>query len=128
MMKTLAARAALVVVAVSFVASPRTLAQPATTVASTLQSSAISDFSQAMGYRQRLTTLSPRNASYQILLAQDAYATQSYATVATALEQYLKLSPNMAKKQRQQIQKQIVQFKLLAKSAPSSSNPANPTP
>jgi tetratricopeptide (TPR) repeat protein len=108
-----------------------TLAQPATTVASTLESGAISDFSQAMGYRQKLAKLSPHNASYQILLAQDAYATQSYATVATALQQYLKLSPNMTKKQRQQIQKQIVQFQLLAKSTPSpgsSTNPANPAP
>jgi cytochrome c-type biogenesis protein CcmH/NrfG len=108
-----------------------TLAQPATTIASTLESSAVSDFSQAMGYRQKLTKLSPRNASYQVLLAQDAYATQSYATVATALQQYLKLSPNMTKAQRKQIQKQIVQFRLLAKSTPSSSsstNPANPAP
>jgi tetratricopeptide (TPR) repeat protein len=108
-----------------------TLAQPATTVASTLESSAISDFSQAMGYRQKLTKLSPRNASYQVLLAQDAYATQSYATVATALERYLKLSPNMPKKQRQQIQRQIIQFRLQAKATPSSTSPtgpANPTP
>jgi cytochrome c-type biogenesis protein CcmH/NrfG len=108
-----------------------TLAQPATTAASTLESSAVSDFSQAMGYRQKLTKLSPRNASYQVLLAQDAYATQSYAIVATALERYLKLSPNMTKAQRKQIQKQIVQFKLLAKSTPSTSSPtspANPTP
>ncbi len=105
-----------------------TLAQPATTIASTLQSSAISDFSQAMGYRQKLTKLSPRNANYQVLLAQDAYATQSYATVATALEQYVKLSPNLPKSQRKQIEKQIIQFKLLAKSTPSTSGLANPTP
>jgi cytochrome c-type biogenesis protein CcmH/NrfG len=81
-----------------------------------------------MGYRQKLTKLSPRNASYQVLLAQDAYATQSYATVATALERYLKLSPNMPKKQRRQIQRQIIQFRLQAKATPSSTNPANPTP
>jgi predicted Zn-dependent protease len=108
-----------------------TLAQPATTIASTLESSAVSDFSQAMGYRQKLTKLAPHNASYQVLLAQDAYATQSYATVATALQQYLKLSPNLPKSQRKQIQKQIVQFQLLAKSTPSSSgstSPANPAP
>jgi cytochrome c-type biogenesis protein CcmH/NrfG len=66
-----------------------------------------------------------------VLLAQDAYATQSYATVATALQQYLKLSPNMPKKQRQQIQKQIIQFRLQAKATPSPSSPtgpANPAP
>ncbi len=105
-----------------------TLAQPATTVASTLESSAVSDFAQAMGFRQKLVKLSPRNASYQLLLARDAYATQGYATVATALERYVALSPNLTKAQRRQLEQQITQFKLLAKSTPSSTNPANPTP
>jgi cytochrome c-type biogenesis protein CcmH/NrfG len=105
-----------------------TLAQPATTIASTLEASAVSDFAQAMGFRQKLAKLSPRNASYQLLLAQDAYATQSYATVATALERYLALSPNLAKAQRKQLEQQITQFKLLAKSTPTSSNPSGPTP
>ena len=105
-----------------------TLAQPATTIAQTLESSAVSDFAQAMGYRQKLAKLSPHNASYQFFVARDAYATQSYATVATALERYLALSPNMRKAPRVQIQKQIAQFKLLAQSTPSSSNPAGPTP
>jgi cytochrome c-type biogenesis protein CcmH/NrfG len=105
-----------------------TLAQPATTIASTLEASAVSDFAQAMGFRQKLVKLSPRNASYQLLLARDAYATQSYATVATALERYVALSPNLPKAQRTQLEQQITQFKLLAKSTPSSTNPAGPTP
>ena len=105
-----------------------TLAQPATTIAQTLESSAVSDFAQAMGYRQKLAKLSPHNASYQFFVARDAYATQSYATVATALERYVALSPNLPKAQKTQLQKQIVQFKLLAKSSPSSSPTAGPTP
>ncbi len=105
-----------------------TLAQPANTIAQTLESSAVSDFAQAMGYRQTLTKVSPHNASYQLFLARDAYATQSYATVATALERYLALSPNLSKTQTTQLRQQIAQFKLLAKSTPSSSNPSGPTP
>ena len=105
-----------------------TLAQPANTVSQTLESSAVSDFAQAMGYRQTLAKLSPHNASYQLFLARDAYSTRSYATVATALERYLALSPNLSKTQRTQLQKQITEFKLLAKSSQSSGNPAGPTP
>jgi cytochrome c-type biogenesis protein CcmH/NrfG len=105
-----------------------TLAQPANAIASTLESSAISDFAQAMGYRQKLAKLSPNNASYQLLLASDAYATQAYATVATALERYLALSPNLTKKQRTDLQKQIIQFKLMAKSTPSQNSTVGPTP
>ena len=81
-----------------------------------------------MGLRQTLAKLSPRNASYQLLLARDAYATQSYAIVATALGRYLALSPNLPKAQRTQLEQQITQFKLLAKATPSSTNPAGPTP
>jgi cytochrome c-type biogenesis protein CcmH/NrfG len=105
-----------------------TLAQPATAIASTLESSALSDYAQALGYRQKLAKLAPSNASYQLLLARDAYATQDYGTVATALEQYMRLSPSLTKAQKKQLQQQITQFKLLAKSAPSSSSSSNPTP
>ena len=105
-----------------------TLAQPANTAAQTLESGAVSDFAQAMGYRQTLAKLSPHNASYQLFLARDAYSTQSYATVATALQRYLALSPTMSKTQRKQLQAQIAQFKLLAKSTPSSSPTSGPTP
>jgi cytochrome c-type biogenesis protein CcmH/NrfG len=99
-----------------------TLAQPAQTQARTLETSAITDYAEAMGLRQKLVNLSPRNATYQYLLAQDAYATQSYATVAKALEAYLKLEPNLSKSNRTQLEKEIAQFKLLAKSSPSSSS------
>jgi tetratricopeptide (TPR) repeat protein len=104
-----------------------TLAQPATTLASTLESSAITDFSEAMGLRQNLVKLSPKNADYQLLLARDANATQSYAIVATALEAYEKLSPNLTKAQKAQIQQEIVRFRLLAKTTPGqSSTPTTP--
>ena len=74
-----------------------TLAQPAQTIASTLETSAITDFAQAMGLRQKLVKLAPKNAGYQLALARDANATQSYATVATALQAYVTLSPNLSK-------------------------------
>jgi tetratricopeptide (TPR) repeat protein len=106
-----------------------TLAQPAQTAASTLETSAITDFAQALGLRQKLTKLAPKNADYQLLVARDAYATQSYATVATALQQYLTLSPNLTKANKKQIRQEIVQFKLLAKTSPGGgSNPVSPTP
>jgi tetratricopeptide (TPR) repeat protein len=105
------------------------LAQPATTLASTLETSAITDFAQAQGLRQKLAKLSPKNAAYELLLARDAYATQNYATVATALQEYLTLSPNLAKASKKQIQQEIVQFKLLAKTSPGGgSTPVSPTP
>lgn len=101
-----------------------TLAQPAQTLASTLETSAITDFSQAMGLRQNLVKLAPKNADYQILLARDANATQSYATVATALAAYERLSPNLTKAQKTQIDQEITRFQLLAKTNPGGS----PTP
>ena len=97
-----------------------TLATPAQTKASTLETSAITDYAQAMGMRQKLVKLSPRNPNYQLLLARDAYATQSYATVVTALKAYLKLEPSLPKTSRTQIQQEIAQFELLAKSSSSS--------
>jgi cytochrome c-type biogenesis protein CcmH/NrfG len=105
-----------------------TLAQPAQTLASTLETSAVTDFAEAMGMRQKLVKLSPKNADYQILLARDAYATQSYATVATALQAYLALSPNLTKAQKTQIKQEIVQFKLAAKTSPGGSTGTPITP
>lgn len=103
------------------------LAQPAQTVASTYETSAITDYAEAMSLRQKVVKLQPKSANDQILLARDAYATQSYGTVATALQAYLTLSPNLTKAQRKQLQQQIVQFQLLAKSSPTSPGIA-PTP
>jgi cytochrome c-type biogenesis protein CcmH/NrfG len=105
-----------------------TLAQPATTLAQTLETSAVTDFAEAMTMRQTLVKLSPKNADYQILLARDAYATQSYATVAKALQAYLTLSPNLTAAQKKQIRQEIVQFKLAAKTSPggTSSTPTTP--
>jgi tetratricopeptide (TPR) repeat protein len=101
-----------------------TLAQPAQTVASTLETSAITDYAQALGLRQKLVKLSPRNAAYQLLLARDAYATQSYAAVATALQTYVTLSPNLSKANRKQLAGEIAQFKLLAKTSPGAGSTA----
>jgi tetratricopeptide (TPR) repeat protein len=103
-----------------------TLAQPAQTIASTLETSAITDFAQAMGLRQKLVKLAPKNAGYQLALARDANATQSYATVATALQAYMTLSPNLSKAAKKQIQGEIAQFLLLAKSSPGGSTPTSP--
>ena len=94
-----------------------TLATPATTAASTLQTSAITDYAQAMGLRQRLVKLSPKNGSYQLLLARDAYATQSYALVATSLQAYLDLTPSLSKANKAKLRSEIAQFKLLAKTS-----------
>jgi cytochrome c-type biogenesis protein CcmH/NrfG len=103
------------------------LAQPAQTIASTYETSAITDYAQAMSLRQKIVKLQPKNANDQILLARDAYATQSYAVVATSLQAYLALSPNLTKVQRKQLQQQIAQFQLLAKSSSSGSG-ISPTP
>jgi cytochrome c-type biogenesis protein CcmH/NrfG len=103
------------------------LAQPAQTIASTYETSAITDYAQAMSLRQKVVKLQPKNANDQILLARDAYATQSYAIVATSLQAYLALSPNLTKAQRKQLQGQIAQFQLLAKSSSSGSG-ISPTP
>jgi cytochrome c-type biogenesis protein CcmH/NrfG len=103
------------------------LALPTQTLARTLETSAITDFAQAMGLRQNLVKLAPKNPAYQFLLAKDAYATQSYATVATALEAYLRLSPNLPKASKKQLQQEIAQFKVLAKTSPGgSSTPTTP--
>jgi tetratricopeptide (TPR) repeat protein len=99
-----------------------TLAQPATTLAQTLETSAITDFSEAMGLRENLVKLSPKNPDYRLLLARDGNATQSYAIVASALTAYAKLSPNLTKAQKAQIQQEIVRFRLLAKTTPSQSS------
>lgn len=103
------------------------LAQPAQTLASTLETSAITDFAQAMGLRQNLVKLAPKNPGYQFLLAKDAFATRSYPTVVTALQAYLTLSPNLPKASKKQLEQEIVQFKLLAKTSPGgSSTPTTP--
>jgi tetratricopeptide (TPR) repeat protein len=103
------------------------LAQPAQTLASTLETSAITDFAQAMGLRQKLVKLAPKNAAYQLALARDANATQSYATVATSLQAYLTLSPTLPKATKKQIQQEIAQFKALAKTAPGGgTTPTSP--
>jgi cytochrome c-type biogenesis protein CcmH/NrfG len=101
-----------------------TLAQPAQTRASTLQAHIITDFAQAMTMRQKLVKAAPRNASYQFLLARDAYAARSYGVVATALQAYLKLSPNLTAAQKTQLRRQIAEFKVLAKSSSSSGTPS----
>ena len=103
------------------------LAQPAQTLASTLETSAITDFAEAMGLRQKLVKLAPKNAAYQLGLARDANATQSYATVATALQAYLTLSPTLPKATKKQIQQEIAQFRVLAKTAPGGgTTPTSP--
>lgn len=98
-----------------------TLATPATTVASTLETRAITDYAQAMGLRQRLVKLSPKNGSYQLQLARDAYATQSYALVAKALQAYVDLTPSLSKTDKKKLQSEIAQFKILAKTSGSGS-------
>ncbi len=108
-----------------------TLATPATTAASTLETSAVTDYAEAMGLRQKLVKLAPTNASYELLLAQDGYATQSYATTATALQAYMKLTPTLTKADKKKLQAEITQFRLLAKSSSSGSSfpgGASPTP
>ena len=103
------------------------LAQPAQTLASTLETSAITDFAEAMGFRQKLVKLAPKNAGYQLALARDANATQSYATVAAALQAYMTLSPNLPKATKKQIQQEIAQFQALAKTAPGGgTTPTSP--
>jgi tetratricopeptide (TPR) repeat protein len=105
-----------------------TLATPAQTVASTLETSAITDYAQAMGLRQRLVKLAPQNGDYQLLLARDAYATQSYAIVATALEQYVKLTPTLSKANKTKLESEIIQYRLLAKTSSSQSGATSTTP
>jgi cytochrome c-type biogenesis protein CcmH/NrfG len=105
-----------------------TLAQPSTTLESTYETSAITDYAEAMALRQKTVTIAPRNPTYQILLARDAYATQSYATVAKALQAYLTLQPNLTKTDRSQLRQQILEFKLLAKSTPSQTSPSGASP
>jgi cytochrome c-type biogenesis protein CcmH/NrfG len=100
------------------------LAQPAQSIGSTYETSAITDYAQAMSLRQKVVKLQPKNANDQILLARDAYATQSYGIVATALQAYVTLSPNLTKAQRKQLQQQIIQFQLLAKSSSPGSGSA----
>src|SRR5436190_1005839 len=76
------------------------------------------------------TLLEQRGQSDASKVQQAQAAAQAYTQVGSATAAS-SLRPNMTKKQRRQIQKQIVQFKLLAKSTPSpgsSSNPANPAP
>jgi len=96
-----------------------TLATPATTVASTLETNAVTDFAQAMGLRQRLVKLSPRNGNYQLQLARDAYATQSYALVAKSLQAYVTLTPTLSKANKAKLESEIAQYKLLAKTSGS---------
>lgn len=96
-----------------------TLATPASTVASTLETTAITDYAQAMGLRQRLVKLSPRNGDYQLLLARDAYATQSYALVAKSLQAYVTLTPTLSKANKAKLEQEIAQYKILAKTSPS---------
>ena len=81
-----------------------------------------------MGLRQNLVKLSPKNADYQLLLARDANATQSYATVATALQAYETLSPNLTKAQKKQIQQEIVQFQLLGEDGARAASTTPTTP
>jgi cytochrome c-type biogenesis protein CcmH/NrfG len=102
------------------------LAQPDQTIESTYETSAITDYAQAMGLRQKVVKLQPKNANDQLLLARDAYATQSYAIVATSLQAYLTLSPSLTKADRKQLRQQILEFQLLAKS-PSTSSGVAPT-
>jgi tetratricopeptide (TPR) repeat protein len=97
-----------------------TLATPASTVASTLETDAITDYAQAMGLRQRLVKLSPKNGSYQLELARDAYATQSYALVAKALQAYVDLTPSLSKANKKKLESEIVQYRILAKTSGSS--------
>lgn len=104
------------------------LAQPATTISSTYETSAITDYAEAMGMRQKVVQLQPKNPTDQILLARDAYATQSYAVVATSLQAYLALSPNLTKADKKSLRQQIIQFQLLAKSSTSGSSGISPTP
>ena len=105
-----------------------TLATPATTVASTLESSAVTDFAQAMGLRQRLVKLSPRNGNYQLQLARDAYATQSYDLVAKSLQAYIDLTPNLSKANKKKLESEVAQFKILAKTSPSQGGGTSPVP
>jgi cytochrome c-type biogenesis protein CcmH/NrfG len=105
-----------------------TLAQPASTLESTYQTSAITDYAEAMALRQKTVTIAPKNPTYQLLLARDAYATQSYATVAKALQAYLTLQPNLTKANRAQLRQQILEFKLLAKSTPTTPSPSGASP
>jgi tetratricopeptide (TPR) repeat protein len=99
-----------------------TLATPAQTVASTLETNAITDYAQAMGLRQRLVKLSPKNGGYELLLARDAYATQSYALVAKALQSYVDLTPTLSKKNKKKLESEIVQYQLLAKTSGGGSS------
>jgi tetratricopeptide (TPR) repeat protein len=103
-----------------------TLAAPATTVASTLETDALTDYAQAMGMRQRLVKLAPKNGSYQLLLARDAYATQSYALVAKSLQAYVDLTPTLSKANKAKLESEIAQYKILAKTSPSGGTPTIP--
>jgi tetratricopeptide (TPR) repeat protein len=96
-----------------------TLAGPATTVASTLETDAITDYAQATGLRQRLVKLAPKNGDDEYRLALDAYATQNYSLVATALQKYLDLTPTLSKSDKSKLERQIAQFKILAKTSPA---------
>lgn len=104
----------------------QTLAQPFTTKVSTFETSAITDYAQAMGMRQKIAKLSPQDAAAQLALARDAYATQSYGTVATALQAYLDLSPNLTKAQKAQLRQQVAQFRLLAKQSATAGSTTSP--
>jgi tetratricopeptide (TPR) repeat protein len=105
-----------------------TLATPAQTVASTLETNAITDYSQAMGLRQRLVKLAPRNGNDQLQLARDAYATQSYAIVAKALQAYVTLTPTLSKANKAKLESEIAQYRLLAKTSQSGSGGTGTVP
>jgi tetratricopeptide (TPR) repeat protein len=79
---------------------------------STYSAQASTDTSQAMGYRQTLATLQPKNASNQLGLGYDAANARQYTVSLKALREYLKLAPNSSA--ATQVKQAIAQLKVLA--------------
>ncbi|HUZ84911.1 MAG TPA: tetratricopeptide repeat protein, partial [Gaiellales bacterium] len=70
------------------------LAAPYASTYQTLSSEASADASRALGYRQTLVAIAPRNADARLAVAQDALSARNYAVALSALEVYLKLAPH----------------------------------
>lgn len=93
--------------------------------ASTYEQAATGDYTQALGYRQKLATLDSSNAINQLLLGNDAANTRSYAVAVTAFEAFLAKAP--ASPQAAQVRQLLKVLKPLAKTTPATPTPTTPT-
>ncbi len=88
------------------------------TPASTYSAAASTDTGQALGYRETLSKLQPKNASNQLALGYDAANSRQYPQALAALRDYLKLAPSSTA--APQVKQAIAQLKVLAASGSSA--------